>query len=397
MDEQVIRFRVGAVVVAGGIITIVMAMFFGAWQKVKPHYRINLLFPEAPGIKVDTPVRKGGLLIGRVSEIRFYEEGQREDQKGWILMSVAIDREFKLRNRETCRIAPSSLFGDAVLEFVPFTNEQLLVKFDANKNGRLDPDELERANELISDTTLLDDGEVANNPARLMVNLEKNVQETLASVQSAGEQVRELAKTVNKTIGENEGDFRELVEKTKKTLDAMNKVLGDEKLLESVRKSLDAVPKLVDKTDETLKLTSAAMADFKTASQRVTERLDDLKPLTESLRVDGDDIVKKLKSSSDELDTFLKLLVGFGKRLNSDESTLGKLVADDELYLKIEQVVSNVEESTRLLRPILQDVRVFVDKIARDPRQLGVSGALDRRPSGSGLKTLVPFSGDGLR
>jgi hypothetical protein len=32
-------------------------------------------------------------------------------------------------------------------------------------------------------------------------------------------------------------------------------------------------------------------------------------------------------------------------------------------------------------------MRVFTDKIARDPSQLGVRGALDRRPSG--LKTGV--------
>ena len=33
------------------------------------------------------------------------------------------------------------------------------------------------------------------------------------------------------------------------------------------------------------------------------------------------------------------------------------------------------------MKPILDDVRVFSDKIARDPRQLGLKGALDRRPS----------------
>jgi phospholipid/cholesterol/gamma-HCH transport system substrate-binding protein len=44
--------------------------------------------------------------------------------------------------------------------------------------------------------------------------------------------------------------------------------------------------------------------------------------------------------------------------------------------------VDNVQEVTERLRPIVNDVRVFTDKIARDPRQLGVRGALDRRPTG---------------
>jgi hypothetical protein len=30
----------------------------------------------------------------------------------------------------------------------------------------------------------------------------------------------------------------------------------------------------------------------------------------------------------------------------------------------------------------MDDLRIFADKIARDPRQLGVAGALRRQPSG---------------
>jgi phospholipid/cholesterol/gamma-HCH transport system substrate-binding protein len=44
--------------------------------------------------------------------------------------------------------------------------------------------------------------------------------------------------------------------------------------------------------------------------------------------------------------------------------------------------VSNVNHLTLELRPIVDDVRVFTDKIARHPEQLGVRGALDRRPAG---------------
>ena len=45
--------------------------------------------------------------------------------------------------------------------------------------------------------------------------------------------------------------------------------------------------------------------------------------------------------------------------------------------------MGNVRKLTQELRPIVDDVRVFTDKIARHPEQLGVRGALDRRP---GLK-----------
>ena len=72
--------------------------------------------------------------------------------------------------------------------------------------------------------------------------------------------------------------------------------------------------------------------------------------------------------------------------MNSGEGTLGRLVRDDELYDRLEMATTNIEDATRRIRPILNDVRVFTDKIATDPRQLGVKGALDRKPLGIGLK-----------
>ena len=35
----------------------------------------------------------------------------------------------------------------------------------------------------------------------------------------------------------------------------------------------------------------------------------------------------------------------------------------------------------------MNDIRIFSDKIARDPRQLGLKGALDKRPLGTGNKS----------
>ena len=46
---------------------------------------------------------------------------------------------------------------------------------------------------------------------------------------------------------------------------------------------------------------------------------------------------------------------------------------------------ASVEKVTRDARPIVDDLKVFAQKIADDPRQLGVKGALDKRPSGVGF------------
>jgi len=70
----------------------------------------------------------------------------------------------------------------------------------------------------------------------------------------------------------------------------------------------------------------------------------------------------------------------FSKALNQSDGTLGKLVRDPKVYDDLAQASANVNRLTRELRPIVDDVRVFTDKIARHPEQLGVRGAIDRRP-----------------
>jgi len=79
-------------------------------------------------------------------------------------------------------------------------------------------------------------------------------------------------------------------------------------------------------------------------------------------------------------------LVTFTEAINSGEGTLGKLVYDPAMYEELSDTVGTVQELIKKLRPIISDVRIFTDKIARDPRILGAKGALDRRPSGMGVK-----------
>ena len=125
MDERVLRFRVGIVMVAAVIITVILVMLFGAWPTVlQPQYELNVKFPQAPGIAVDTPVRKSGVLIGRVSQVKLLDEGG-------VLVGARIFDRYKLRQNETCRIGTGSLIGDAVLEFVPSDKAELLAAMDA--------------------------------------------------------------------------------------------------------------------------------------------------------------------------------------------------------------------------------------------------------------------------
>ena len=86
------------------------------------------------------------------------------------------------------------------------------------------------------------------------------------------------------------------------------------------------------------------------------------------------------------LDHALVQVEAFGKSLNNSDGSLKRFLEDDDIYFQVRRTIENVEQASTKIRPILDDVRIFSDKIARDPRELGVRGALGKRPSGTGFK-----------
>jgi phospholipid/cholesterol/gamma-HCH transport system substrate-binding protein len=388
MDERVIRFRVGVVVVAAVIITIILVMLFGAWPTVlQSQYELHVKFPEAPGINVDTPVRKSGVLIGRVSKVRLLDEGG-------VVVSAKIYDKYTLRKNETCRVGTASLIGDAILEFVPSGEAELLARFDANRDGELDREEQQQAREPMTDGDFMSEGLVASNPLEVLVNLEGTLDSAFSSVEVAGTQVSQLVGSLNSSLGDDEGQLLRIMKKTETALDrfdstmqALEAVLGDREMIAQLKNSLQDLPEMVQASRETMDKANAAFDAIQSAAQKADARLDDIAGLTEPLRDNGPQMAEHVLSITRNLDGITSDIQVFTEAMNSQQGTLSRLVHDDELFRKIDGIVTNAEEVSLRIRPIVEDVRIFADKIARDPRQLGVKGALDRRPSG--LKTGV--------
>jgi phospholipid/cholesterol/gamma-HCH transport system substrate-binding protein len=57
----------------------------------------------------------------------------------------------------------------------------------------------------------------------------------------------------------------------------------------------------------------------------------------------------------------------FAQALNNNTGTLGQLVHSRELYDRLNTTIANLEEVSERLRPIVEDARIFSDKVARHP------------------------------
>lgn len=357
MDERVVQFRVGVVMIATMIIIAILILMFGeAPTLARRQYTVYIKLPSAPGVEVDTPVRKSGITIGRVEEVDFSEDGQ-------VIVTASIDSDRKLRRNEEVRVT-TTLLGDASLEFTPV-------------------DDPERARQFIDDGDMVT-GRVPTDPIELLTRLEDNIEKTVDSVGSAGQQVATLAERVNRLLeGVDQEQFEAVLDRSNialegiaRTTDALDRVIGDPEVQDRLRRGITDLP-------DVLAQARSAMEGIEAAVASARSNLENLKGFTEPLGEEGPGLVDKVNSSLNNLDAVLEEILTFAEDLNRSDGTLNQLTKNPELYDNLNRAVRNIEVISRQLKPIVNDVRIFSDKIARDPGRLGVSGVLRRR---SGIK-----------
>ena len=355
MNDRVMQFRVGVMVLATAIIAGILIVLFGDLPSlVQATYPLKMDFADARGVSQGTPVRKNGILVGRVASVTLNE-------RGGVSVVADIDSYVPIYRDEQPRIA-GTLLGDAEISLVP---------------GRIVPPR----QRLAKDEVLA--GAVSRDPFEVFATLEPKFGATLDSLAGASESVTKLAANLDRMFLGEDDKFEKMVRKTEAALDNfsiamanINDVMGDPKSRDRIKAAIENLPQL--------------LADLRTTVQGMGTTIDsadrnlrNLEGLTKPLGDRGEQMVAQVDRTIARLDETLQQAALFTKALNESQGTLGKLVRDPQVYNDLAQAAQNVSKLTKDLRPIVDDVRVFTDKIARHPEQLGVRGALDRRP---GLK-----------
>lgn len=346
MTERQLQFRVGLLVVTAGIVAAGLVFRFGElswlWEK---HYTVGVHFERAPGVERGTPVRKNGILIGKVQAVSF------DEHRGGVNVLVEIRARHQLR-KDSQPMLTRSLLGDATLEFAPGTSREIL-----------------RPGERI-------EGAPSEDPFEIISRIEQKSNETLASFAATSDEWRKVGVHLNSLAETQRGNIDQVIEEAADslhefsvTMRSVNKTIADPQSQENFRKTLAALPQMTDDFNETILAMRQAVTKANTVLGNLTE-------VTGPLAKRSNSIATKIDNSIGSLETLLAELAVFSKSVNSEKGSLNLLVKDPKLYRNLEEASASLQLIMRNLEPTIKDLRTFSDKIARHPEKIGVGGAL---------------------
>ena len=364
MEDRSKQFKVGIVAV-GSLLAAALLIVMTSDVSLLPfqnEYQLQVLVPQAPGVAPDTPVRRRGILIGRVDSV--------EDTDAGALITVNVQEGKQVKTNEIARIQ-TSLIGDAVVEFTPAGPQQGAQPVQPGGpplRGMYNP-----------------------SPLDLIANLQGDLKQTIQSLGGAGEEVRILAQQLNSVLGNQDPQrIDRLLNSTETAMTNfasvtknLNDVLGDEQFKSQLKDGLTQLPTVINDAKEIMQVLERAVVS-------ADENLKNLQGLTKPLGERGPEIVNAMELSVDNLSELLGEVALLAKNLNSKEGTIGKLIHDDELYRGLAATVSQASQAMsqvngtitnlravltdpsieRRIQQILYNVWVASDKVARDPARV---------------------------
>ena len=380
MSDRREEFRVGVVALATAVIVVLLVALntgttfnFGGGSPYEITIRVN----RAPGVGPNTPVRKDGVLIGRVVDTEFIHGGG-------VLVRAKIQPDAPIYGSDACRIRPSSLFGDAVINFV-YTGEAA------------DPQPIEPG------VTIR--GQALPDPIEALTSLQVDVGPALQSIGEAADGISLLTGKLNNALGEDFGgdrvnsllseatsamdQFSTTMHQMQQTMNAIDSLFTNPDIKQGLKQATADVPLLLAEARTTVQRAGETLEAFDGVISSAKANFENLEGLTKPLGERGDEISRLIIAAIESLNNSLTEFEQFTSALNSADGTISRLVNDSSIADNLDTTIANantvivrVNELLKDFRPIVYDARVFFDKIAREPGRL-VGGALQKGP---GLK-----------
>ena len=271
MDDDIKKFRVGIFVLMGFLLLgiLILVNTEGGWLGWSSQFNVYAKPERAPGVKIGTPIRKNGILIGRVKQVA--------SQDDHVLLTLGINRSERIYTNEPCTIGTESFLGDAVVEFSPLP---------ADKRGALVGDQADIKEPVIEPNPM----EIMANFGQLQPRLDETllvIQDGTRSFQAAAVGVSQLTRSVDGFLKDDHSDIKKLVtnltmvsrkaelalESFNSMFENLNNIVGDPKLKAEFKNTLAELPKIFQEVRVTIADTRRAVQKYGTIPDNVNQTL----------------------------------------------------------------------------------------------------------------------------
>ncbi len=349
MDERRMQFLVGVVFLATVLFILILLTLFGGLPSLIGYYDIQILLSDASGVSKDTPVRKSGLVIGRVDSVRLIDK----DSKA--LVTAKIQGDKVIYQNEDCWVARNLLSGDTSLSFVP----------NPNKPGAGKP--------INRDTPL--EGRISEDPTGVKTVLEDALRSPINTVNTTGKALREASEELGKAAHKVGALFDEKTQADLKTVlegaaDAL-KVLGKKENQAKLAEALNDLPNTLKGMNSTFQRTNEMLDQF---TQHRRRRQDAGQTHGGHDRADRADAAQVQRAGTrGRTGPHRTDRQGHGESQRHHQRhpnhrladrprprIAGALMNDRQLYDRLNHAARNIEEVSQKLKPIVDDAACFL-------------------------------------
>jgi phospholipid/cholesterol/gamma-HCH transport system substrate-binding protein len=351
MDERVMQFRVGVLFLGTLILVAILLVLFGKMPTYIGTYPVRVEFENAVGISKGSPVRKNGMLIGRVSDLQLTPDDRN------VLVTMDIQKDKTIFQDEECSIR-RELMGDTAIVVERSSRE-------GASHKRIDP-------------AIPLPGKTSDDPTGLMKALAdpiNKVKSTGDALTAASAKLGAAADRVGDILNEkNQQRIEHLIDDTAKSMAVIRRGLGDENDQKSLAEALKQLPHTLTKLDNTFARAEEALTTLtKPTGEKGHEKspvdrlVDTINEFSAPLPGRKDAPAVQIKQAIDNIDEITTIMAEVMERVKDRKGSLSKLLNDTELYDRLNRAARNIEQVSRELRPIVEDAGVFMDKAARHP------------------------------
>ncbi|MCA9051935.1 MAG: MCE family protein, partial [Planctomycetaceae bacterium] len=347
---------------------VVMVFRFGELGNYwKAGTRLTVVMPDGSGIHPETPVRMSGIRIGQVESVALVAEGR------GVAVRIALYSGYSFRS-DSAAVVTRSLLGDAAIEIVPGRSGEPIAE-----NARIP-------------------GRSSANPSEVIARVEQQLTSTLDSFETTGREWGRLAENLNQMLETSGPDgvstmqrsavaleqFTRTMKAAEQTLAAAGSLISDPEYQQQLQRTLAALPELLNETRTTLTTVNTVAGHLQTTVMN-------LNTATTPLARHSAEMTGRLSTSLANIEVLTAELAQLSGMANQQNGTVKQLLTDPAVYRNLNSATGSLAVLLENLRPVIADLQVFSDKVARHPEVLGVRGAV-RGSTGTKTSDVQPAS-----